>query len=80
MALASVFVLVTAIAVGYRLGAKCMPEKYKKWKIVSKLFSYTDIIDSLDGKFATNMDMEEVTSFIKYELNDLKNYKIIIKK
>ena len=23
------------------------------------------------------MDMEEVTSFIKYELNDLKNYKII---
>lgn len=46
MALASVFVLVTAIAVGYRLGAKCMPEKYKKWKIVSKLFSYTDIIES----------------------------------
>lgn len=41
------------------------------------LTSYTDIIDSLDGKFATNMDMEEVTSFIKYELNDLKNYKII---
>ena len=41
------------------------------------LTSYTDIIDSLDGKFATNMDMEEVTSFIKYELNDLKNYKIV---
>lgn len=41
------------------------------------LTSYLDIIDSLDGKFATNMDMEEVTGFIKYELNDLKNYKII---
>ena len=41
------------------------------------LTSYTDIIDSLDGKFATNMDMEEVTSFIKYELNDLKDYKIV---
>lgn len=41
------------------------------------LTSYTDIIDSLDGKFATNMDMEEVTNFIKYELNDLKDYKIV---
>lgn len=37
---------------------------------------YTDIIDSLDGKFATNMDMNDITSFIKYELNDLSSYSL----
>ena len=38
---------------------------------------YTDIIDSLDGKFATNMDMNDITSFIKYELNDLSGYSLV---
>ena len=40
------------------------------------LTEYSDIINTLDGKFATNMDTKEITSFIKYELNDLKNYTI----
>lgn len=37
---------------------------------------YNDIIDSLNGKFATNMDMNEVTGFLKYEINDLSSYTI----
>lgn len=41
------------------------------------LTSYTNILQALEGKFATNMDMNEVTNFIKYELNDLKNYDIV---
>lgn len=41
------------------------------------LTSYMNILQALEGKFATNMDMDEVTNFIKYELNDLKNYNII---
>ena len=41
------------------------------------LTEYTTIINVLDGKFATNIDMNEVTDFIKYELNDLKDYTII---
>mgnify|MGYP004507442867 FL=1 len=41
------------------------------------LTEYTNIINVLDGKFATNIDMNEVTDFIKYELNDLKDYTII---
>ncbi len=41
------------------------------------LTQYTDILDALDGKFATNMDMNEIMNFLKYELNDLKDYKII---
>ena len=40
------------------------------------LTEYSDILDTLDGKFATNMDTKEITSFIKYELNDLKHYTI----
>lgn len=40
------------------------------------LTEYTNIINVLDGKFATNMDMNEVTNYIKYELNDIKSYKI----
>lgn len=40
------------------------------------LTEYNDIINTLDGKFATNMDMNEVTSYIKYEMNDFKNYNI----
>lgn len=38
---------------------------------------YTEILDSLDGKFATNMDMDEVMSFVKYELDDLRKYNIL---
>ena len=37
---------------------------------------YTDILEMMDGKFATNMNMEEVLKLIKYEANDLPNYHI----
>lgn len=37
---------------------------------------YTNILNVLDGKFATNMDMNEVLNLIKYEINDLANYHI----
>ena len=40
------------------------------------LTEYNDILDVLDGKFATNMDINEVTGYVKYELNELKNYTI----
>lgn len=40
------------------------------------LTEYNNIIDSLNGKFTTNMDLNELSSLIKYELNDLKNYTI----
>ena len=40
------------------------------------LSEYTNILNVLDGKFATNMDMDEVLNLVKYELNDLKNYHI----
>ena len=37
---------------------------------------YTNILNVMDGKFATNMDMNEVLNMIKYEVNDLSNYRI----
>lgn len=37
---------------------------------------YTDIINTLDGKFATNIDMNDVFGLIKYEINDLSSYTI----
>ena len=40
------------------------------------LSEYTNILNVLDGKFATNMDMNEVLNLMKYEINDLKNYHI----
>ena len=40
------------------------------------LTEYTNILSALDGKFATNMDTKEITNYIKYEINDLKNYTI----
>jgi len=40
------------------------------------LSEYNDIIDSLNGKFATNMDLDELSGLIKYELNDLSSYTI----
>ena len=38
---------------------------------------YTSILDSLDGKFATNIDMKDITAFIKYELEDITKYEIL---
>jgi len=35
---------------------------------------YSNILQVLDGKFATNIDMNEAMNFIKYELNDLNSY------
>lgn len=37
---------------------------------------YTNILNVMNGKFATNMDMNEVLNMIKYELNDLATYHI----
>lgn len=37
---------------------------------------YKDIINTLDGKFATNIDMSDVFGLIKYEINDLSSYTI----
>ena len=37
---------------------------------------YTDILNVMDGKFATNMDMNEVLNMLKYEINDLSYYHI----
>lgn len=36
---------------------------------------YLDILDALEGKFATNMDMNEITNFLKYEFSELNDYK-----
>lgn len=38
------------------------------------LNEYTNILNVLDGKFATNMDMNEVLNLVKYEMNDLSSY------
>jgi len=38
---------------------------------------YNDIISSLNGKFTTNMDLKEVSGFIKHELSDLGKYKFL---
>lgn len=37
---------------------------------------YNNIIDSLNGKFITNIDLNEITGFLKYEINDLSSYTI----
>lgn len=37
---------------------------------------YSNILALLEGKFATNMNMNDVTSLIKYELDDLSKYTI----
>lgn len=37
---------------------------------------YTNILKVLDGKFATNMDMDEVMSLLKYEVEELGGYYI----
>lgn len=38
---------------------------------------YNDIISSLNGKFSTNLDLKEVSSFLKHELSDLGKYEFI---
>lgn len=40
------------------------------------LYQYTNLIESLDGKFVTNMDMNDAMGYVKYELEDLGNYNI----
>ena len=40
------------------------------------LSEYSNILNVLNGKFATNMDMNEVLNLIKFEMNDLANYHI----
>lgn len=40
------------------------------------LTEYTKLLEAMDGKFATSMDMSEVMNFVKYELDDLANYEI----
>lgn len=50
---------------------------FNKLNNASTLISeYTNILNVLNGKFATNMDMNEVLNLIKYELDDLKDYSI----
>lgn len=38
------------------------------------LTEYNNVLKVMDGKFVTNLDMDEVLNFIKYELDDLGNY------
>ncbi len=38
------------------------------------LTEYNNILKVMDGKFITNFDMDEVLSFVKYELSDLGKY------
>ena len=40
------------------------------------LTEYTSILEAMDGKFATNMDMDQVLSFVKYELDELSGYEM----
>lgn len=35
---------------------------------------YTDLLDVMDGKFLTNMDMNDVIGYLKYELSELSQY------
>lgn len=50
---------------------------FNKMSNASTLISeYTGILNVLNGKFATNMDMNDVLNLIKYEIDDLKYYNI----
>jgi hypothetical protein len=40
------------------------------------VYDYMDILDALEGEFITNLSMDDITSFIKYELNDISKYYI----
>lgn len=41
------------------------------------LADYNSVLEVMNGKFATNIEMNELTSFIKYEIEDIGNYEII---
>ncbi len=51
-------------------------------KLVEKLNNpkyltrYNQILKAMDGSFKTNMTYEEITNFIKYQLNNLKKWKV----
>lgn len=48
---------------------------FKKLSSGTTIFTqYIDILDALEGKFATNMDMNEITNFLKYEFSELNDY------
>jgi len=38
------------------------------------LTEYNNVLKVMDGKFVTNLDMDEVLNFVKYELSDLGTY------
>lgn len=40
------------------------------------IYKYTSILDTLDGKFTTNLSREDILNYIKFELNDLSKYEI----
>ena len=41
------------------------------------LADYNSVLEVMNGKFATNIEMSELTSFIKYEVEDIGKYEII---
>lgn len=41
------------------------------------LADYNSVLEVMSGKFATNIEMSELTSFIKYEVEDIGKYEII---
>lgn len=41
------------------------------------LADYNSVLEVMNGKFATNIEMSELTSFIKYEAEDIGKYEII---
>lgn len=42
----------------------------------SVIYQYTNLIETLDGKFVTNLGRNELMSYIKFELNDFSQYTI----
>lgn len=41
------------------------------------LADYNSVLEVMNGKFATNIEMSELTSFIKYEVEDIGKYEIL---
>jgi anionic cell wall polymer biosynthesis LytR-Cps2A-Psr (LCP) family protein len=40
------------------------------------VYNYMDILEAIEGEFLTNLPIDEATSFIKYEMNDVSKYEI----
>lgn len=40
------------------------------------MVKYKEILDSIDGSFATDMSYDEITSFVKVQLNSLSSWKV----